>query len=51
MIIGSSSPHPVLTVTKKEISKFQGQIKIINKIGQTSISQLKSVIETIKQTQ
>jgi len=51
MIIGSSSPHPVLTVTKKEISKFQGQVKIINKIGQTSISQLKSMIETIKQTQ
>ena len=51
MIIGSSSPHPILTVTKKEVSKFQGQVKIINKIGVTSISQLKSIIETLKQTQ
>ena len=50
-IIGSSSPHPVLTVTKKEVSKFQGQVKIINKIGETSISRLKSMIETLRQTQ
>jgi tetrahydromethanopterin S-methyltransferase subunit A len=50
-IIGSSSPHPILTVTKKQVSKFQGQVKMINKIGQTSISQLKIVIETLKQTQ
>ncbi len=50
-IIGSSSPHPILTVTRKQVSKFQGQVKIINKIGQTSISQLKTVIDTLKQTQ
>ncbi len=50
-IIGSSSPHPILTVTKKQVSKFQGQVKIINKIGETSISQLKTVIETLRQTQ
>ncbi|MDH2906624.1 MAG: tetrahydromethanopterin S-methyltransferase subunit A [Candidatus Nitrosotalea sp.] len=47
-IIGSSSPHPVLTVTKKQVSKFQGQVKIINKVGETSISQLKTVIETLR---
>ena len=40
-IIGSSSPHPVLTVTKKQVSKFQRQVKIINKIGETNISQPK----------
>lgn len=50
-IIGSSSPHPILTVTKKEVSKFQGQVKIINKIGKTSISELKNTIETLRQTQ
>ncbi len=50
-IIGSSSPHPILTVTKKQVSQFQGQVKIINKVGQTSISQLKVIIETLRQTQ
>ncbi|MDE1728746.1 MAG: tetrahydromethanopterin S-methyltransferase subunit A [Thaumarchaeota archaeon] len=47
-IIGSSSPHPILTVTKKQVSKFQGQVKIINKVGETSISQLKTMIETMR---
>ena len=50
-IIGSSSPHPILTVTKKEVSKFQRQVKIINKIGETSISQLENIIETLKHNQ
>ncbi|MHB8545386.1 MAG: tetrahydromethanopterin S-methyltransferase subunit A [Nitrosotalea sp.] len=50
-IIDSSSPHPILTVTKKQVSKFQGQVKIINKVGETGISQLKTVIETLRQTQ
>jgi tetrahydromethanopterin S-methyltransferase subunit A len=50
-IIGSVSPHPMLTITKKEVSKFQRQVKIINKIGETSISQLKNTIKTLKQTQ
>ncbi|MGI0065275.1 MAG: tetrahydromethanopterin S-methyltransferase subunit A [Nitrosotalea sp.] len=50
-IIDSSSPHPILTITKKQVSKFQSQVKIINKIGQTNISQLKTIIETLKQTQ
>ncbi|SMH72035.1 tetrahydromethanopterin S-methyltransferase subunit A [Candidatus Nitrosotalea okcheonensis] len=47
-IIGSSSPHPILTVTKKQVSKFQVQVKIINKVGETSISQLKTMIETMR---
>ncbi|HEU5221076.1 MAG TPA: tetrahydromethanopterin S-methyltransferase subunit A [Candidatus Nitrosotalea sp.] len=50
-IIGSTSPHPILTISKKEVSKFQGQVKIINKIGKTSISELKGIIETLRQTQ
>ncbi|MFZ0183463.1 MAG: tetrahydromethanopterin S-methyltransferase subunit A [Nitrosotalea sp.] len=50
-IIGSVSPHPMLTITKKEVSKFQEQVKIINKIGETSISQLKNTIKTLKQIQ
>ena len=50
-IIGSSSPHPILTITKKEVSKFQTQVKIINKIGETRISQLKNMIETLKHSQ
>lgn len=45
-IIGSSSPYPFLTVTKKEVSKFQHQVKIINKIGETSLQKLKTIIET-----
>ena len=47
-IIGSSSPYPVLTVTKKEVSKFQRQVKIINKIGETNIFQLKKMLEILK---
>lgn len=50
-IIGSSSPHPILTVTKNQVSKFQRQVKIINKIGEIDISSLKEIIETLKKTQ
>jgi len=50
-IIGSQSPHPILTVTKKQVSKFQGQVKIINKIGETNISKLKDIVETFKKIQ
>ena len=50
-IIDSQSPYPILTVTKKEISKFQRQVKIVNKIGETSISKLESIIHIHKQIQ
>ena len=50
-IIDSQSSHPILTVTKKDVAKFQRQIKIINKIGETSISKLKSVVTDYKQIQ
>ena len=45
-IIGSSSPYPFLTVTKTEVSKFQRQVKIINKIGETNISNIKNIIKS-----
>lgn len=47
-IIGSSSPHPVLTITKNQVSKFQRQVKIINKIGETNISILEGIINVFK---
>lgn len=50
-IIGSSSPHPILTITKKQVSKFQRQVKIINKIGETNISSLENMVESFKKTQ
>jgi len=50
-IVNSSSPNPILTITKSEIVKFQRQVKIINKIGETSISKLKSMIQDYKQIQ
>ena len=50
-IIGSSSPNPLLTVTKKEVSKFQRQVKIINKIDVTNISRLEDMVDTFKKIQ
>lgn len=50
-IINSPSPHPILTITKKEIEKFQNQVKIVNKIGETRISKLKNLIKNYKQIQ
>jgi len=50
-IMGSSSPHPILTLTKKQVLEFQNQVKIINKIGETSISKLTGIVESLKKTQ
>lgn len=50
-IIDSQSPYPILTITKKEVAKFQRQVKIINKIGETSISKLKCILKDYKQIQ
>jgi len=50
-IINSPSPHPILTITNKEVAKFQSQVKIINKIGETSILKLKNLIKDYKQIQ
>lgn len=48
-IIDSSSPDPVLTITKSEILKFQNQVKLIDEIDETSISKIKlSINATVK---
>ena len=49
-IINSSSPDPVLTITKPEIQIFQKQITIINKIGETSISEIRHLIDCLLKT-
>lgn len=36
-IINSTSPDPVLSVSKKEITQFQNQVKLIDKIGETHL--------------
>lgn len=50
-IIGSSSPHPILTITKKQVLEFQDQVKIINQIGETSISKLAGIVESLREIQ
>ncbi|MGB6464261.1 MAG: tetrahydromethanopterin S-methyltransferase subunit A [Nitrosotalea sp.] len=39
-IIGSQSPDPILSLTNGEVKKFQNQVRIIDKIGETGISNL-----------
>jgi len=45
-IVGSCGPDPVLTITKSEILKFQKQVKLVDKIGETNISKIKLSIDT-----
>ena len=45
-IIGSRSPQPIVSLTKQEVSRFQKQVKIIDKIAEDRIYNLKTVIET-----
>ena len=48
-IVGSSSPDPILTITKSEILEFQKQVKLVDKIDETSISKIKlSINATVK---
>lgn len=49
-IIDSSSPDPVLTITKPEIQIFQKQITIINKIDETNISEIRHSINSLLET-
>jgi len=44
-IIGSQSPQPIVSLTKQEVSRFQNQVKIIDKIGEDRIYNLKAIIE------
>ena len=46
-INGSSSPDPVLTLTQSQIDKFQKQVQLVNKIGETRISEIKLSIDSI----
>lgn len=48
-IIGSSSSDPVLTLTQSQIDKFQKQVQLVDKIGETSISEIKLSIDSIIQ--
>lgn len=43
-IIGSHSPDPFLSLTCSEVNQFQGQVRIINKMGEKNINNLKSEI-------
>ena len=45
-IINSTSPDPVLTVSHKEVSKFQEQIKIINKIGTSNLKEISQLVKS-----
>ncbi len=47
-IIGSQSPDPILTLADKEVTKFQNQVKIIDRIGEIDISNLRSEIIKIQ---
>lgn len=46
-IINSTSPDPYLSVTQKEVKKFQDQVKIINKIGITNFEKISNLVHTI----
>ena len=43
-IINSVSPDPVLSVSKKEIIQFQNQVKLIDKIGETHLTNIISLV-------
>ena len=47
-IISSNSPNPLLTITQFEVTKFQFQVEIIDKIGETNFSKLKQIINSIQ---
>lgn len=47
-IIGSPSPDPVLSLTNNEVMKFQNQVKIIDRMGEINISNLRSEIIKIQ---
>ncbi len=47
-IINSTSPDPYLTVTQKEVKKFQSKVTIINKIGITNFEKISKLVHTIQ---
>lgn len=44
-IINSISPAPILSASKKEIEQFQRQILLINKIGETRLQSIVSLVQ------
>ena len=49
-IINSSSPDPVLTISRSEIQIFRKQITLINKIGEINISKIRQIIDSLLKT-
>ena len=47
-IIDSTSPEPLLKVSKNEIEKFQHQVKIINKIGITNLDEINQIVQSLR---
>ena len=47
-IINSTSPDPYLTVTQKEVQKFQDRVQIINEIGITNFEKISKLVHTIE---
>lgn len=47
-IINSTSPDPYLSVTLKEVKKFQCRVRIINKIGIINFEKISKLVHTIK---
>lgn len=46
-IIGSHSPDPISQLSNSEVQKFQNQITIINKIGETDPLIIKQTVDSI----
>jgi tetrahydromethanopterin S-methyltransferase subunit A len=47
-IINSSSPDPFLEVSLDKVNNFQNQITLIDKVGETKLSNIKELIDSIK---
>ena len=45
-IIGSQSPDPVLSLTSGEVLRFQNQVRIIDKMGEVGILNLRPIISS-----
>lgn len=46
-IINSSSPDPLIKISKSKVKKFQTQVRIIDIIGETNIEKITQLIKTI----
>lgn len=46
-IINSTSPDPIITLTKSEVTKFQSRIRIIDMIGETNQDKIIQSITTV----